>query len=121
MNSTARSGGAKLGDEMIRVSIEDELLKRRVSSRNDASTTDQRPWTIAIGVFFSLGVVALFMGLLLAAESYVGLGIDSLWVGNVSALLLIVSCLLLSVGANCSDKVGSLERERLAANSTTNN
>lgn len=105
---------------MISASIEDELLKRRVISRPDISSRSKQHRTIGIGMS-SLGVVTMFIGLILAAESHVGLVIDSEWVDNVSALLLIVSCLLLSLGVGRMDKVGDVERDEREVNSTRNN
>jgi hypothetical protein len=100
---------------MMNISVESGWMTKRAMTHSECAKESKRHWTIGIGVFFSLGVVAMFMGLILAAESYVGLVIDSEWVANVSALLLIAAFPLLSLGAHCMDKVAAVEREEQEA------
>ena len=104
----------------MNISIENSLMAKRTMSSSEAAKGSKRHWTIGIGLFFTFGIVAMVMGLILAAESYLGLVIESDRVANVSAFLLIVSFPLLSLGAHCMDKVAEVEREEREANSTIN-
>jgi membrane-bound ClpP family serine protease len=105
---------------MMNISVDNSLMVKRTMTGRDAAKESKRHWTIGIGVFFSFGVMAMVMGLILAAESYIGLVIESDRVANVSAFLLIVAFPLLSLGAHCMDKVAAVQREEREANSTIN-
>lgn len=104
----------------MNISIEHNVMAKQAMTSGESAKANIRHWTIGIGVFFSFGIIAMVMGLILAAESYVGLVIESDRIANVSALLLIVSFPLLSLGAHCMDKVAAVEREEREASSTVN-
>ncbi len=96
------------------------MAKRTISS-GDVVKENKRHWSIGIGLFFTFGIVAMVMGLILAAESYLGLVIESDRIANVSVVLLVIAFPLLSLGAHCMDKVAAIEREERERNLATNN
>lgn len=104
----------------MNISMENSLMAKRTLSSARVAKESKRHWVIGIGLFFTFGIVAMVMGLILAAESYVGLVIESDKVANVSAFLLIISFPLLSLGAHSMDKVAAIEREEREGNSTIN-
>lgn len=102
---------ATRGAEMMNIAIENSLMEKRTMSSVDVLREKKKHWSIGIGLFLTLGIVAMVTGLILAAESYLGMVIESDMVANVSAFLLIVSLPMLSLGAQCMDKVSTIEQE----------